>query len=57
MIQHRFRTITVIGEWRTTREEARRDALQAGLARRDEQQPDGVTWAVPGVIEIMDRQR
>jgi hypothetical protein len=51
MAQHRYRTSALIGEWRSTREEACRDAMKAGLARPDPTQPDGVSWAMPVEIE------
>jgi len=55
MIQHRFRTTALVGEWRPTRKEACQDALKTGLMRPDDDEPDGMRWAVPGVIEITDR--
>ena len=47
---YRYRTDTLLGPWRSTSEEAARDAMRARQARLDE---DGVTWhwTVPGIIE------
>jgi hypothetical protein len=52
MAQHRYRTAALIGKWRLTRKEACRDAINAGQARHDPEDPDGMTWALPAVIEM-----
>lgn len=55
MAQHRFRTVAIVGEWRTTHEQACHDALKARQAHPDPASPDGVSWRVPGTIEKDDR--
>ena len=52
MIQHRYRTAALVGEWRETRRQACEDALKARQAYPDETQSDGIGWAVPGFIEM-----
>lgn len=55
MAQHRFRTAVIIGEWRSSREQAFQDALKARQALSDGACPDGLHWLVPGEIERDDR--
>jgi hypothetical protein len=57
MIQHRYRTAALAGEWRETRRQACQDALRARQAYPDETEPDGVRWAVPGTIEMTQDAR
>lgn len=51
MASYRYRTSAIVGPWRPTRQEALRDALNAGQCRRDDASPEGQSWAVPGKIE------
>jgi hypothetical protein len=51
MMQHRYRTAALLGRWHSTREEACRDALRAGIARIDESGSKKLNWVVPGEIE------
>ena len=51
MMQHRFRTAALVGEWRLTRQQAYEDALRARQAQRHRHAPDGIRWIVPGEIE------
>ena len=46
----RYRTATLLGPWRSTPDEAVRDAIRAKQARRDEE-GTGWHWVVPGSIE------
>ena len=47
----RFRTPVLVGPWRPTVEQAEEDAIAQGQAVRDEVQPRGLQWLVPGCIE------
>ena len=49
--RYRYRTSVLTGPWRTTRDDALRDALGAHQARPDDSAPGGVRWLVPGEIE------
>lgn len=51
MAHYRYVTATIVGRWHATRDEARHDALRAGLARPDKSQSDSLAWIVPGEIE------
>lgn len=51
MIQHRYRTATVLGRWCPTREQACADAVRVGFAKPVSRKPDSVLWLVPGEIE------
>jgi hypothetical protein len=57
MVQHRYRTATIVGRWCPTRDEACRDALRAGQARFDDDLPDHLLWTVPGEIETHSSKR
>ena len=52
MRRHRYRTPALTGPWRESYEDAVRDAVNAKQAQYDDDQPDGVTWTVPGEIEV-----
>jgi hypothetical protein len=49
--QWRFRTRVLVGPWRATIEQAVADAIAQRQALRDETQPHGLGWRVPGRIE------
>ncbi|MEA3013802.1 MAG: hypothetical protein QOD42_2347 [Sphingomonadales bacterium] len=56
-VRYRYRTAAVIGPWRETPEAALRDAVKAGQAVVDEDEPGGVRWKLPGTIEADRRGR
>ena len=47
----RYRTQALAGPWRPTFEQAVEDAIAQRQAVRDEFQPHGLRWRVPGRIE------
>jgi hypothetical protein len=47
----RFRTPVLTGPWRPTVAQAAEDAIAQGQALRDQSQPHGLGWRVPGRIE------
>lgn len=47
----RYRTQVLAGPWRRTTEQAAEDAIAQRQALRDETQPHGLLWRVPGWIE------
>lgn len=49
--RYRYRTVAILGPWRTTRELAAQDAVRADQAVLDASRPDGIRWYVPGTIE------
>jgi len=51
MAQYRYRTVALVGEWRTTREHACLDAMKARQCRVADGRRDGIEWLVPGRIE------
>ena len=60
MPRYRYRTAALTGPWRDSAERALSDAVKAKQAEKDEAEPAGVRWIVPGRIEeeqIEDRFR
>ena len=55
MPAYRYRTATLLGPWRETREAAEEDAIRAKQARRNEGDA-GCHWIVPGTIEESGRE-
>jgi hypothetical protein len=51
MQKFRFTTSVLVGPWRPSREEAKRDAIRARQAIPSRQRPDGLEWRVSGQIE------
>ena len=51
MTQFRYRTLTLVGPWRDTLEEAERDAVAARQASFSDKGSDRLRWLVPGQIE------
>jgi hypothetical protein len=49
--QWRYRTQVLAGPWRPTVGQAAEDAIAQGQALRDETEPHGLSWRVPGAIE------
>lgn len=47
----RYRTPVLLGPWKSTVGEAAESAIFRGLADRDESQPHGLRWRVPGCLE------
>ena len=56
MKRYRYRTATLVGEWRDTYLAARADAVTAGQMRVD---PNGkkLVWVVSGEIEVEEARR
>ena len=51
MPRYRYRTAALTGPWRDSEERALGDAVKAKQAERDEAEPGGIRWVVPGRIE------
>lgn len=51
MPQFRYRTSTLIGPWRSTLDEAERDAVAARQACLSDNESNRLRWLVPGEIE------
>jgi hypothetical protein len=49
--RYRYRTTALVGTWRASPELAIQDAINARLALREEGEPGGIRWIVPGNIE------
>ena len=50
--QWRYRTRVLAGPWRPTVRQAAEDAIAQGQALRDDTEPHGLRWRVPGAIEV-----
>ena len=49
--RYRYRTTVLVGSWRPSREAAIADAIKAKQAAREDEEPSGFKWIVPGKIE------